>query len=176
MVEDQVNEDEGDGMSDWINALDENVNGVALSKLGKRNAKRLKDSGQFPDDPKPKNCADCGLPMDWRTTGQMTRAKKNGPFFYHKNHNESCQKDAVSIPIKEKVLAGKRCHNPRCSKVPILSWLKNKKSYCSVECCEGYQEWHDEVSRILHYPNPHRPPEMVSVIVDILLKELTLTM
>jgi hypothetical protein len=93
--------------------------------------------------------------MDWRTTGQMTRAKKGGPFYYHKNHNGSCQKEDISIPVAVKVLNGKRCHNPRCSGVnPTFTWDKNQKLYCSVECCDGYQEWQNEVTTIS--PLKHR--------------------
>jgi hypothetical protein len=132
--------------------LNAQVNGVALTKLGSRNAIRLKESGQFPIGPKSKDCADCGEAMDWRTTGQMTRAKKNGPYYYHKNHNESCQKENISIKVKEKVTSGNRCHNPRCSgSNPSFLWDRNQKLYCAIECIVGYQEWNQEVSHNLHH-------------------------
>jgi hypothetical protein len=127
--------------------LNAQVNGVALTKLGSRNAIRLKESGQFPIGPKSKVCADCGEAMDWRTTGQITRAKKNGPFYYHKNHNGGCQKWNISIPVKEKVDSGERCHNPRCSSAnPSFLWQKNEKLYCAIECFDAYQDWHQEVT------------------------------
>ena len=53
------------------------INGVVLTKLGSRYAIRLKETGQFPIGPKSKVCADCGEAMDWRTSGQITRAEKS---------------------------------------------------------------------------------------------------
>ena len=125
------------------------MNKVTLTKLGKKNAIKLQESGQYPDGPKAKDCAECGEPMDWRTTGQLTRAKKGGPIYYHKNHNGKCQKDNISIPVKILVESGEMCNNPGCSKVPTLSWLKNKKAYCSVECIEAYRSRIVEVSLLI---------------------------
>jgi hypothetical protein len=142
--------------------LNAQVNGVALTKLGSRNAIRLKESGQFPIGPKSKDCADCGEAMDWRTTGQISRAKKNGPFYYHKNHNGGCQKWNISIAVKEKVDSGEICHNPRCTGVPTLSWLKNKKAYCSLQCIGGYQDWYDAAAKEVSHYLPSFPNALLS--------------
>jgi hypothetical protein len=149
LIQKQFNEDEGDGI-----ALDDHVNGVSLTKLGKKNAIKLQESGQYPKGPKAKDCGNCGEAMDWRTTGMMQRPRKNGLYYYHKNHNRSCQKEDISIPVAVKVSNGKRCHNPRCSGVnPTFTWDKNQKLYCSESCCDGYQEWQNEVTPLKLSPS-----------------------
>ena len=69
-------------------------------------------------------------------------------------HNGDCLK-IYSEKVKDLVGSIQRCHNPRCSNVPMLSWLKNQKAYCSVECIEGYQEWNNEVNPFV--PSLHNP-------------------
>jgi hypothetical protein len=145
------------------------VNGVALTKIGLRNVPKLKTSGQFPKGPKTKNCGDCGESMDYRTTGQIQKSKNNGPYYYQKNHNGKCQKNNISIVVKEKVNSGKRCHNPRCSAVnPTYIWDVNQKLYCSVQCIDGYQDWHDaaakEVGVIYSISPTHFHPEIGSMV------------
>jgi hypothetical protein len=84
--------------------------------------------------------------MDWwgPVNIQLSKGKWN-----IKQCTGDCLKDNVSIPVKEKVESGERCHNPHCSKVPTLSWRKNKKAYCSLECIDGYQEWQNEASIVV---------------------------
>jgi hypothetical protein len=127
------------------------VNGVILSELGLKNKANLERTGQYPNDIYPKDCNRCEEKMDWRTTGTLRSQYRKGAIYrytYHSFHNGDCLKESISIPVKTLVLNAERCHNPRCSHLPTLSWLKNKKAYCSLECCDGYQDWHDEVGVI----------------------------
>jgi hypothetical protein len=82
--------------------------------------------------------------MDWRDLAGIRF--QYGKWKYNAQCNGECLKNHVSIPVHILVDSGERCHNPRCSNVPTLSWLNNKRSYCSIECIDGYQEWYDEAS------------------------------
>jgi hypothetical protein len=76
--------------------------------------------------------------MDWRDLAGIRF--QYGKWKYNAQCNGECLKNHVSIPVHILVDSGERCHNPRCSNVPTLSWLKNHKSYCSLDCIDGYQE------------------------------------
>jgi hypothetical protein len=82
--------------------------------------------------------------MNWRTFGAIQQ-QKTGNYTYRSVCNGNCLKEHHSIPVRNMVDSGDRCHNPRCSGVhPTFTWEKNEKLYCSVECCDGYQEWAKE--------------------------------
>jgi hypothetical protein len=82
--------------------------------------------------------------MDWRDLAGIRF--QYGKWKYNAQCNGECLKNHVSIPVHILVDSGERCHNPRCSRDATLSWLKNKKAYCSLECIDGYQEWYGEAS------------------------------
>jgi hypothetical protein len=100
--------------------------------------------GYMPPNTTTNECNNCGVILHWINDCGITL--QNGKFYYSVRCNGICLKDNVSIPVKVLVDSGERCHNPRCSNVPTLSWLKNKRSYCSLDCIDGYQEWNDEAS------------------------------
>jgi hypothetical protein len=80
--------------------------------------------------------------MDWRDLAGIRF--EYGKWKYNAQCNGKCLKNHVSVPVHILVDSGERCHNTRCSKSPTLSWIKNQKAYCSMECIEGYQEWYQE--------------------------------
>ena len=115
-----------------------------------------------------KICKKCDQPMDWTENAGILLNGKASNWNWGSQHNGDCLK-IYSQKVKEKVVSGSRCHNPRCSgSDPTFLWEKNGKLYCSVECFDGYKEWNDEVSHLSH-SQPHRPPEMVSVTMDTIL-------
>jgi hypothetical protein len=95
--------------------------------------------------------------FQWFNNCGITLRKRK--FYYNVRCNGVCLKENISIPVKVLVNSNGRCHNPRCSGVnPTFFWEKNQKLYCSVECCDGYQEWQNEVSNIL----PHFSKQLLS--------------
>ena len=105
--------------------------------------------GFIPPNTLTNTCNDCGCIFQWFNNCGITLRKRK--FYYNVRCNGVCLKENISIPVKVLVNSNGRCHNPRCSGVnPTFFWEKNQKLYCSVECCDGYQEWHNEVSII--YP------------------------
>jgi hypothetical protein len=100
--------------------------------------------GYKPPNTTTNECNNCGVILHWINDCGITL--RNGKFYYSVRCNGICLKDNVSIPVKVLVDSGERCHNPRCSRDATLSWLNNKRSYCSIECIDGYQEWYDEAS------------------------------
>jgi hypothetical protein len=137
-------------------------------KLGLKNLVKMLNSPTGFCPPKEKECfksikdGDSHL-MDWKSAAGIRLYK--GKWYYNPQCNGVCLKNHVSLPEKERVSTGSECHNPRCSGVsPTFFWEKNQKLYCSVECCDGYQEWHNEVSIIYPIYPTHCYPEIGSMV------------
>ena len=101
-----------------------------------------------------KQCKKCLQNMCWTENAGILLNRGASSWNWGNQHNGNCLK-IYSQEVKGKVEYGERCHNPRCSEVnPTFFWEKNLKLYCTVECCDGYQEWNQEVRNSLHhYPN-----------------------
>ena len=166
-----------DGMSEWINTLDQIVGfpddfyTVQLTKLGIKNQQKLTNpaTGEV-NEPPLKLCRKGRHWMNWRVNGAITK-QKSGNYTYRSVCNGVCLKVHHSVPVKMKVSIGERCHNPRCSGVdPTFIWDENQKLYCGKICIDGYQKWHDAqgimVSDLLHHFSSHFDPQIGSMVGD----------
>lgn len=78
------------------------INGVVLSKLGKKNWVKLYNIELDTLSTVPaKDCRNCGEPMNWMTKGQIQKRIK-GNYTYQNNCHDGCHKlivdDVVCIP------------------------------------------------------------------------------
>jgi hypothetical protein len=115
--------------------------------------------------------------MDWKDVAGIRYL--NGKWYYNPHCNSVCVKNHASLPARNRVRSGLQCYNPRCTGVPTYLWQKNQKLYCTVECCDGYQEWSDAANKEVSFFYPLSPthcyPEigsMVGVMVSLSLKNL----
>lgn len=83
-----------DGIDKAWTAIDapDFLDGVALTELGKKNWVKLQALNTRPT---PRNCANCGTPLDWRTNGQLRLKGK----YYQSNCHNGCHKDVVNDKV-----------------------------------------------------------------------------
>ena len=153
-----------DLIPDWRNFPKQKLKCQGLKNL----VKMLNSPVGFSPPKSEKECKICLQMMSWTDNAGILLNRGAPTWSWGNQHNGDCLK-VYSEKIKGKVDSGEICNNPRCSGLnPSFLWEKNQKSYCTIDCIDGYREWNAAASkkvRFLYtiYPT-HFHPEMESMV------------